>query len=247
MIKFKRDIVIASAVCICIGFLSCSVLVMAYTKINSAQTDNINNLTQLLQSADDKNKELMDEIELKNQMVSDYEEAVSKDDAALKLMKEELEETRKASGETEMKGKGVVVTVNDSKADSTGAASASFVIHDEDLLLFVNELNSAGAEAVSINGQRITSRSSIKCAGSIINVNGVRVSAPFVIKAIGDPEVLESALRFKGGVIDSLIPWGFSIDVSQEDEIVIEPYAQGFTYQFASETQTENQEETQSE
>ncbi len=238
MIKFKRDIVIASAVCVCVGFLSCAALVLAYTKINEAQTDNINNLTQLLKSADDKNKELMDEIELKNKMVSDYEDAVSKDDAALKLMKEELEETRKASGETELKGKGVVVTVNDSKADATGAASASFVIHDEDLLLFVNELNSAGAEAISINGQRITSRSSIKCAGSIINVNGVRISAPFVIKAIGDPEVLESALRFKGGVIDSLLPWGFSIDVSQEEEIVIEPYTQSFTYQYASETES---------
>ena len=95
--------------------------------------------------------------------------------------------------------------------------------------MFVNELNSAGAEAVSINGQRITSRSSIKCAGSIINVNGVRIAAPFTIKAIGDPEVLESALRFKGGVIDSLLPWGFSVDVSQEDEIVIEPYTQSFS------------------
>ncbi len=238
MIKFKRDIVLASAVCLFAGFLSCSALVFAYTKMNEANVDNINNLTQLLKSADDKNKELMDEIELKNKMVADYEDAVSKDDAALNLMKEELEKTRKASGETELKGKGIVVTVNDSKADADGAASASFVIHDEDLLLFVNELNSAGAEAVSINGQRITSRSSIKCAGSIINVNGVRIAAPFIIKAIGEPEVLESALRFKGGVIDSLLPWGFSIDVSQEDEVVIEAYTQSFNYKYASETES---------
>ncbi len=239
MIKFKRDVVIASAVCVCVGFLSCAALVAAYTKMNESQLDTISSLTQMLKSADDKNKELMDEIEVKNKMVSDYEDAVSKDNAALKLMKEELEETRMASGETELKGKGVVVTVNDSKADAAGASSASFVIHDEDLLLFVNELNSAGAEAISINGQRITSRSSIKCAGSIINVNGVRISAPFVIKAIGEPEVLESALRFKGGVIDSLLPWGFSVDVSQQEEIVIEPYNQSFTYQYASETENE--------
>ena len=96
-----------------------------------------------------------------------YEELEKKD--------KKLEETRKASGETELKGKGVGVTVNDSKADATGAASASFVIHDEDLLLFVNELNSAGAEAVSINGQRITSRSSIKCAGSIIKCKRCKI------------------------------------------------------------------------
>ena len=211
------------------GFLSCSILIGSYAYMHKSEAENISNLTALLEKSDENNKKLLEELETKNNQA-----AVSDNSETLKVMQEELEKAKKLAGTAELKGKGITVTITDSKKNAVGIDSNALVIHDEDLLLFVNELNSAGAEAVEINGQRISSRSSIKCAGSIININGVRVSSPFVIKAIGDPEVMSSALLFKGGVVDNLKPWGFSIDITKEENLTISAYNQGNVYKYAS-------------
>ena len=234
MFKLKKEIVIPSAVCVCIGFLSCSILIGSYVYMHKSETENISKLTALLEKSDENNKKLLEELETKNKSISDYQAAVSDNSQTLKVMQEELEKAKKLASTTELKGKGITVTITDSKKNAGGIDSNALVIHDEDLLLFVNELNSAGAEAIEINGQRISSRSSIKCAGSIININGVRVSSPFVIKAIGDPEVMASALLFKGGVVDNLKPWGFSVDITEEENLTISAYNQGNVYKYAS-------------
>ena len=66
-------------------------------------------------------------------------------------------------------------------------------------------LRISGAQGVSINGQRITANSYIKCTGPVITIDGKTFPAPFVIEAIGEADVLAAALHLKGGVIDGLI------------------------------------------
>ena len=138
---------------------------------------------------------------------------------------DEMEQLLKFAGLTTVTGKGVIVTVNDSSSHSGGDMNP-YLVHAEDLLAVVNELHGAGAEAVSINGQRMVGNSAITCAGSIVMVNGVRVAAPFVIKAVGEPDVLDSALRFPGGVIDNLAPWGIEINVQKQQEVEVPAYTQ---------------------
>ena len=242
MIKINRNVVAASAVCLCLGFLSCSILVNFYKDMSMKYTNSINELTALLESVQNENKRLNSELNEKNSRITEYENAVSKDSAAIKLISDELDSSRIIAGLTDVSGSGIEVTLNDSDSEATGVDSAALVIHDEDLLNFVNELNSAGAEAVSINDQRIISKSSIRCAGSIVNINGVRVSAPFVIKAIGDPDVLESALNFKGGVVDSLKPWGISVEIEKKDEVYINGYDGDTTFYYAESEQASNGE-----
>ena len=225
--------IMTSVLFIAIGFLSCAIIFGVMHSKDAKQYEVIQKMTELIEKSDENNKRLLEELEHKGNIIAEYEDAIANDSVAFSTVKEELENSRKAAGTTELKGKGIIVTIDDSKNQTLGAANNSLVIHDEDLLLFVNELNSAGAEAVSINGQRITARSSIKCAGSIINVNGVRVAAPFEIKAIGDPQVLESALKFKGGVVDNLTPWGFKVDIIKVESLTIESYNQGITYKYA--------------
>ena len=75
--------------------------------------------------------------------------------------------------------------------------------HDTDLIRVVNELKNAGAEAISINEQRLVTTSAIECDGNIIKVNGEKIGAPFTIKAIGLPEVLINVDRV-GGYLDYL-------------------------------------------
>lgn len=146
----------------------------------------------------------------------------------------DMEELWAFAGLTSISGEGVIVTMNDSSTNLGGDRNA-YLVHAEDLLAVVNELNGAGAEAVSINGQRMVGKSAITCAGSIVMVNGVRVAAPFEIKAVGDPAVLDSALHFPGGVVDNLSPWGIEISVSQQSVVTVPAYTQTALYKDTEE------------
>ena len=118
-----------------------------------------------------------------------------------------------------------------------------YVIHDDDLLRVINELRAAGAEAISVNGQRLTGISEIRCAGPTLSVNNVRSSAPFEIRAIGDKKSLESALRMRGGVAETLGVWGIQIDIKTSDNVYIPPYRGSIRQTYAHET-SEREEES---
>ena len=76
------------------------------------------------------------------------------------------------------------------------------MVHDSDLRSVVNELFSAGAEAIAINDQRLVANSSIRCVGPTVLVNSERLAPPYKIAAIGKPDVLQSALDMQGGALD---------------------------------------------
>jgi uncharacterized protein YlxW (UPF0749 family) len=176
------------------------------------------------------NQRLSEAIVALNQMQAERDALLEQNKALEKTLKEgtfgtEMEELLVFAGLTEVTGAGVTVTMNDSSTHS-GSDMNAYLVHAEDLLSVVNELNGAGAKAVSINGQRMVGQSAITCAGSIVMVNGVRVAAPFEIKAVGDPAVMDSALHFPGGVIDNLAPWGIEISVRKETAVTVSAYTQ---------------------
>ena len=176
------------------------------------------------------NQRLSEAIVALNQMQAERDALLEQNKALEKTLKEgsfgaEMEELLAFAGLTEVTGEGVTVTMNDSSTRG-GSDMNAYLVHAEDLLSVVNELNGAGAKAVSINGQRMVGQSAITCAGSIVMVNGVRVAAPFEIKAVGDPAVMDSALHFPGGVIDNLAPWGIEISVRKETAVTVAAYTQ---------------------
>ena len=176
------------------------------------------------------NQRLSEAIVALNQMQAERDALLEQNKALEKTLKEgsfgtEMEELLVFAGLTEVTGAGVTVTMNDSSTRG-GSDMNAYLVHAEDLLSVVNELNGAGAKAVSINGQRMVGQSAITCAGSIVMVNGVRVAAPFEIKAVGDPAVMDSALHFPGGVIDNLAPWGIEISVRKEAAVTVSAYTQ---------------------
>ena len=88
-------------------------------------------------------------------------------------------------------GPGVSVTVDDAPGSSSGLGG---VVLDSDLQLLVSGLWQAGAEGVAINGNRLTSLSSIRFAGRAITVNYRSLSPPYVVEAVGDPDTLPARL-----------------------------------------------------
>ena len=92
----------------------------------------------------------------------------------------------------------------------------------KDLLRVVRDLFAAGAEAISINDQRVVLNTSITCEGNVIMVNGEKISSPFVIKAIGS-SYMNSALTRPGGIIKSFTGY-IGASVKESDNIQISKY-----------------------
>ena len=156
----------------------------------------------------------------------------------------EMDDLKARAGETEMEGKGIVFTLDDSKqAAKTGENKNLYIIHDEDLLRVVNELRAAGAEAISLNGQRLIGSSEIRCVGPTVLVNERRLAAPFVILAIGNPQTLESSLKLRGGVIENFKFWGIRADVVQSDKVRVPAFKGKRTFEFAKAVSEEEKKE----
>ena len=124
-----------------------------------------------------------------------------------------------------LEGTGIIVKMDDStKEAKAGENKNLYLIHDDDILRVINELRAAGAEAVSINNQRLIDISEIRCAGPTLSVNNVRSSAPYEIHAIGDKKTLENAIKMRGGVADTLKVWGIQLEVETSNTVYIPPY-----------------------
>ena len=93
-------------------------------------------------------------------------------------------------------------------------------------------MQNAGAEAISVNDQRIVLNSAISCGGNIITVNGEKLGVPFVIKAIGLPEQLAGALERSGGFLDSLNYAGVRTNLERTNNLTIAKYSGIINYKY---------------
>ncbi|MDD4237399.1 MAG: DUF881 domain-containing protein [Desulfotomaculaceae bacterium] len=148
---------------------------------------------------------------------------------------EELDRARIEAGVTELTGPGVEVTLNDSIVSlKPGQDPNLYVLHDEDVLRVLNELRAAGAEAISMNGQRLLATTEVRCTGPTVLLNkNKRLAPPYVITAIGNPDTLESSLKMKGGVAETLQFWGIQVTVKKVPQVIVPPYSGGTKFEFA--------------
>lgn len=152
----------------------------------------------------------------------------------IKALSAELENMRLALGLVDLKGPGVTVLMEDSKrAAKPGDDPNAFLIHDDDVLRVINELRASGAEAISVNGQRVMARTEVRCVGPTISVNGVRLSPPIVIHAIGNADTMEAGLKMRGGVIDAVAVWGIEVKVKKETEVIVPAYKGSLKFEYA--------------
>ncbi|TCS80866.1 DUF881 domain-containing protein [Pectinatus cerevisiiphilus] len=169
--------------------------------------------------------------------------ATEKERDALKKQTEKMSQDKNAglidaqlieAGATEVTGPGIVVTVEDSSKKTAANENANlYIIHDEDMLRIVNELRAAGAEAISINGQRVVATTEIRCAGPTVSVNNERSAPPFVIQAIGEADTMENAMKMRGGVMDTLSVWGIKVNIDKKTQMTLPSYNRGSDFKYA--------------
>ncbi len=233
MKNFKSQISIG-IICILLGFMITYQFKMIGKQNLTADTTKnspeiITENEQLKKSKEEMQKKI-DELDAKTK---EYENAAKGRDEQSGLLYKELEETRILTGGTEVEGQGMIVYITP-KSDVFGGNPEVQIINDSDLLHIVNELNAAGAEAMSINDIRLTSRSGIRNAGNAIIINDERIpyNKRITIKAIGNKELLESAISFPGAITQELSQ-ACDITMEKSNEIKILKYNKVYKFEFA--------------
>lgn len=184
-------------------------------------------------------KEKYEEIETKiaevDGKITEYRKELDDNANSSNVLQEELKEAETYLGYTSLQGQGIIVTLKD-KDDK--------VVNYSHLLQLVNELNAAGAEAISINDERIVSMSEIaKVKDKLVSINERKVTAPFTVKAIGDKKYFESALSIKGGYIDLMGAEGIEVTYTVEDNVIVPAYEGEQKFEYAKENVVKDKEE----
>jgi uncharacterized protein YlxW (UPF0749 family) len=146
----------------------------------------------------------------------------------------DLDNQKQIAGLTKLQGPGILAVLADSKQGPTTDES---IIHASDLRDVVNLLWGAGAEAISINGERIVTTTSIDCIVNTILVNNTRLSVPFKIQAIGDQKLLLSQIQNKDNLSDLYSRRdqnGLGIDISAVNNLTIDAYSGSFDLKSAT-------------
>lgn len=147
---------------------------------------------------------------------------------------EKLAKVNISAGFTPVKGPGITIILDDNPDPlKLGDYPDDYLIHDMDLLSVVNDLRGSGAEAISINDQRVVASTEIRCAGPTILVNTVKIGSPFEIKAIGNPEKLETSMQMMNGYLQMLEVSGIKISLKRNKYLEIPALSNIQMYHYA--------------
>lgn len=205
----------------CVAFILTMIMFTQFktieeTDIVAIETMRETELRSELATWKEKYREVETKLEDTNRKIQEYQTQMSSDENAKELLSKELKEAQKQLGYTDVQGEGITIALEDNDFKN---------IERFDLISLVNELKLAGAEAISINDERVVGNTDVALINNrIILVNGRRTSGPYIVKAIGDKKYLESAITIKGGYLDEIKANEKTIHYTVEKNIVINKY-----------------------
>lgn len=151
--------------------------------------------------------------------IEEYTKSATTSTESTNLIKSEYQKSNELLGLTDVKGEGIIITLKDVGENKYSS---------EDLRSLVNELKYAGAEAISINGNRIINLTDIVTLNEkfiIMDASRARLSSPYVIKAICDRKYLSSTLNTKTtGFVDLMKSNGLEVTIEESNKIEIDKY-----------------------
>jgi uncharacterized protein YlxW (UPF0749 family) len=170
--------------------------------------------------------------------VNEFQGTDAQQKSTLQDINRELEGERVASGMLALHGPGVIFTLDDS-ADTEippNEDPAKYIIHDYDLRDVLSTLWASGAEAISINGERIVGNTSLYCVGTTVIVNSTRLSPPYVVRAIGNADSLESSL--KGApqmekLNERAVIYDLPATLEMQSDLLVPAYTGSFVFKYA--------------
>lgn len=197
--------------------------------------DRLEDLASTLIQVTDVNERLSSEADNLRDTLIQYQEGEN----IQNILSKELSESKLIAGMVAMEGAGVVITLDDSRMPRDWDEDY-YYIHDWYLRDIVNLLWVAGAEAISINDERIITTTEIFCGGTTIFINENLTTPPYEIRAIGDVENLTNSLRM-GTIVPLLeeVKRNFAIvfEIEVKDEVIVPAYSESIIIRHARVTQ----------
>lgn len=229
--QVKIEKIVIGLICLVLSMsITLQVRTMASKDSTVSQTFRNDELKDKLLEWEEKYESMTKSLEESNKKLEEKRASVSENDDSSKEKSERLKENNKLLGLTDVTGEGIIVTASDGQANISTDNVSSYLVHDGDLREIVNELSNAGAEAISINDQRIVNSTCIICVGNVISINGEKVGSPFIIKAIGNQERLYGINR-PGGYISYMKDYT-SVDIKKSNNISIKKFTGALTQKY---------------
>jgi uncharacterized protein YlxW (UPF0749 family) len=225
------------------------VLVAMNLNFGPAKPAKFLNARQYLEAINERSKLFKDISTLENQYIknsaklSEYKNPTVPNSEIVKSMEEELGDNKRVLGVEDVQGEGVIITLNDATTSFEGTIEEdeffqwARIVHNTDVMEVVNSLRTAGAEAISINEQRIMNNSEFYCWGPFLKINGVNIGAPFYISVIGNSESIKQQLFSENGYLTFLKYRGIIIDFDVRENVKIPEYIGDFKFNFAKEVE----------
>lgn len=229
MFKNKDSIIFLIAIVILGLMLGLQIKSVSHSnEVNGKKQSANKDLPELLEKERQKSERLKNQIsELEKKNTKEFEKYAEYDNKHAKQFNGKINKAKIEAGLVPVKGTGIKISLNDAEADLKSLHDMNEVVfkivHDQDVSEILNELKIAGAQAISINGERIISTSAVVCAGPTILINGRRYIVPFEILAIGDKDNLYNVLT-SSTIYQLLISSGIRISIEKLDEINIPKY-----------------------
>lgn len=152
-------------------------------------------LVELIRAEQRRTQELRATAADLGKQVAAFEGMDSSGEAEVATLQDRIDRVGAAAGMLALRGPGVVATLTDSRLEEAPSGNLNdLVVHEQDLQGVINGLWAGGAEAVSVNGQRVLSTTAIRCVGNTLLLHGAVYSPPYVIQAVGDAPALQAAL-----------------------------------------------------
>lgn len=221
------------------------VLISLNINFNGAASSKMLNAQQYQEAYDTKNKLQRDLSNLKDQYYENtikldkYKYGRVDDTKVLQDISKEVNKNSALMGTKEIAGSGIMLTLNDASGEFNNTIDNyewyDRLIHNFDIMYVLYSLRNAGAEAISINDQRVMYNSEVYCYDQFIRVNGVKLPAPYYISVIGNPDVLESYMWSEEGYLGILEARGIQINLETSDEVKIPAYVGEVSYKYMRE------------
>lgn len=213
---------IMALILVCVMFMQFKVV--NETDVAQLESMREDELEEAITGWKEKYEEAYEKLVDTNKKINEYEEKLQSNAETAELVNKELEEAKRNFGLTDVTGDGIIVIITDTEEKTYDS---------EDLLDLVNELRDAGAEAISINNERIVNISDIvDISTRYIKVNSEYISSPYTVKAIGDKTYLKSALTIKNGYFDLKEKEGYEIKIEDKTNIKINKYSKEINLKY---------------
>jgi len=211
-----------------------------YAKQTSLKTSPLSRKGQLIKvvgELEQKRERLKNDLKELRASLTEEEKRAASERGELTSFTKELQDLKTEAGFAAVNGPGIEVTLEDNPTVPSGEDPNNYIIHDYDLRAVINALWSGNAEAIAVNDQRLISTSAVRCVGTTILANFIRLGTPYVIKAAGNPDELEKSLnrdRHASLLLNSYAKsFGLRVKVTKVSGLKLPPYEGSLKVEYA--------------